>query len=82
MNDSLKEYRDKVASGEIIRAKPLNPRQKHEKNPRSLRLAINAQCWECVGENKAEVTRCTGYNCSLWGVRPWQKKPDLPEGER
>lgn len=72
--DALKEYQQKVKSGEIIRAKTLNPLQKHENNPTSLRLAINANCWVCVGEIRAEVTRCTGSKCCpIWPVRPWQK---------
>ena len=63
------EYRDKVASGEI---QPLSPSEKAVKNPKSLRYAINAKCWDCVCFQKREVTLCEMVDCSLWKLRPWQ----------
>lgn len=51
----------------------LNPEEIAQRHPTSLRKAINGKCWDCSGQNKAEVSRCTVYGCSLWPVRPWQK---------
>ena len=51
-----------------------SPAQKAEENPKSLRFAINAKCYDCVCDQKAEVTRCVMTDCSLWGLRPWQDK--------
>ena len=69
LQESAKLYRDKVASGEI---QPLTPAEKAMQNPKSLRFAINAKCWDCVCNQRAEVTRCVMTDCSLWAVRPWQ----------
>jgi hypothetical protein len=40
----------------------------------SPRDAIKAQCLACVGYDRQEVAKCTGYTCPLWGYRPY--KPD------
>ncbi len=77
MNNGLAEYRKKLDSGEIVRAKPLNPREKAKANAKSLRLAINANCFDCVGGSRTEVTRCEITDCPLWNVRPWQKNQAL-----
>jgi hypothetical protein len=39
----------------------------------SPRRAIKAQCLDCVGFDRAEITGCTAYACSLWNFRPYQK---------
>ena len=54
----LAEYREKVASGEIEVVR-LNPIEKAKNNPKSLRLAIDAMCFDCMGR--------TGYP-----VRPYK----------
>lgn len=41
----LKEYQEKVKSGEIERTKALNPTEKAKLNPKSLRLAVNGKCY-------------------------------------
>ena len=69
LQEASKVYRDKVASGEI---QILSPSEKAAKNPKSLRLAINAKCWDCVCFQKREVTLCEMTDCSLWPLRPWQ----------
>jgi len=40
----------------------------------SPRQAIKAQCLECVGFSRDEITTCTAYACPLWEYRPFQKK--------
>lgn len=42
----------------------------------SLRAAINAKCIECCCGQKAEVRRCEIRTCSLWEVRPFQKRDE------
>lgn len=36
--------------------------------------AIKAQCLECVGWVRAEVTGCTDVGCPLYAVRPFRKR--------
>ena len=38
----------------------------------SPRSAIKAQCLNCVGYNREDITHCTGYSCPLWAYRPYQ----------
>ena len=40
----------------------------------SPRAAIKAFCLECVGWQRAEVTRCTAPACPLWSYRPFRKE--------
>ena len=40
----------------------------------SPRSAIKAQCLQCVGYIRDDVTHCTGYTCALWAYRPYQIK--------
>ena len=39
----------------------------------SPRVAIKAQCLECVGWQRPEVARCTATACPLWMYRPWRQ---------
>lgn len=74
--NALKEYRDKVASGEIEVVR-LNPIQKAKENPTSLRLAINANCFMCLGNGSPqEIRDCSSKLCPLHPVRPYQDKKD------
>lgn len=72
--DALQEYNRKLASGEIVRAEPLDPIEKAKANPKSMRLAINAKCYDCTCFSRSEVTLCEITTCSLWSMRPWQRK--------
>ena len=62
--------------GEIIMESKLtrmNPIQRSQANPRSLRLAINAKCYECLGclpSWRREVENCTSPKCPLFAQRP------------
>ena len=71
---TLEDYQKKVKSGEIIREKPKNPKEKALANPNSLRAAINHYCWDCSGESKKEVGKCRVTSCPLHKHRPWQNK--------
>lgn len=52
-----------------------NPLEKLQDNPKSLRCAINAMCYDCNGmENWARRTReCDITTCPLFNVRPFRK---------
>ncbi len=74
---ALREYKEKIKSGEITAPPKLNPIQKAEQNPTSLRLAVNAMCYQCMGaigkESKADIRNCTSTKCPLHNLRPYQK---------
>lgn len=56
----------------------LNPRDRAAKNPRSLKMAIRAKCWDCVGGDNADpgwmrtIHECCVTRCPLHGHRPYQ----------
>ena len=57
----------------------LDPIEKARRDPKSLRKAINANCWGCVGAGadpnpRQLIADCVCRDCSLWPVRPWQEK--------
>ena len=66
------------AAGDI--APRLDPIAKARANPKSLRLAITAKCFECMGGGEDSGTRklirgCTSHaTCPLHPVRPYQAK--------
>ena len=58
--------------------KRLNPLEKAKQNPRSLRLAVNAMCYECEGGGfddgwRGRIKYCIIPDCPLHGKRPYQK---------
>lgn len=62
-------------------AQRLNPIEKARKNPKSLRMVINAKCFDCTCGQRVEITHCPVTGCSLYPVRPYQGKRDQPEAE-
>jgi len=53
-------------------------------NPKSLRAALDAMCWECLGSGddagwKWGIGNCTSPQCSLFTLRPYQHKLGQPE---
>ena len=55
----------------------LTPIERARKNPTSLRLAVTAKCYECLGGEDAknirrEIRECTATKCPLYPVRPYQ----------
>lgn len=70
-----------------IKVQILNPIDKAKKHPSSLRMAINAMCWDCVGAGedanpRAAIRECGISKCPLWNVRPYQAKDDSDESEQ
>lgn len=55
-----------------------SPIEKAAANPKSLRLAITAKCYDCEGRDsdpnpRGRVRECSIRTCPLWPVRPWQR---------
>lgn len=70
---------EKLAAGEKIER--LSPLEKAAKNPKSLRLAINAKCYSCQGEDsdpgfRKRIGTCDVTTCPLNPVRPYQRGED------
>ncbi len=58
--------------------KVVSPTQRALAAPKSLRKAVTAFCFECVGGDgepgaRNQVRNCTAHRCPLFGVRPWQR---------
>lgn len=71
---ALKEYRIKVANGEIEKEHK-TPKQKWEEDKKSLRKSINYMCVQCMGNESGvnnDIRNCTAKNCPLYEVRPYQ----------
>ena len=64
--------------GEVSAPVIRNHKEKWEENKSSLRLSINAMCFDCfggeVGDNvREEIKNCSARSCPLWNVRPHKK---------
>lgn len=62
-----------------IQVEFLNPLEKAAREPKSLRLAINAMCYDCQGRdadpnNRKRVMECQITTCPLHPVRPYRDK--------
>ena len=59
-----------------IAVKTITPIQRARLHPKSLRLAINAQCYDCIydksdiGTWRQQVEACPSINCPLYCQRP------------
>jgi len=71
LKQGLKQYRQNLEMGLVEK---LDPIEKTKQNPKSLRSAINAMCYDCCCHQKSEVRFCTALNCPLHNLRPWQPK--------
>lgn len=60
-------------SGEIDSRR--NPREVWESDKKSMRKAINANCFDCIGcENYIKRIRfCNIFTCPFWEIRPYSK---------
>ena len=64
----------------------LTPRERLERNPRSLRASINVVCWDCEGGDadpgvRKRIGSCTIKSCGNWPNRPYQKGAEETEEE-
>ena len=81
--EALAEYRAKVASGEVT-VERLNPIDKAKKYPNSQKLAIRANCYDCMGQTTSwltDVKDCTSPNCALYPHRPGANKNNQSEND-
>jgi hypothetical protein len=67
---------ERIAQGLSAR---MNPIERAQERPDSLRRAITAKCYECVGMDgdpgfRDTIRTCTSLRCPLYAVRPYQKK--------
>ena len=73
--DALKEYREKVKSGELAKpGKPKNPKQRFNSNA-TRKNAIHYFCMQCMGEVEgymSEIRNCTDLKCDLRDFRPYK----------
>jgi hypothetical protein len=69
---ALAKRAEMIASGEVTRKNPL---EKLQTKPTSLRLAVNAKCYECCGGEfpRSRIKYCSIFDCPLWSVRPYSK---------
>jgi hypothetical protein len=72
------------AAGEVIKRR--NPIEKLGDNPKSLRLAINAKCYDCQGQDSDPKVRyrigtCSVTGCPLHAVRPHQRRTEEDEDD-
>lgn len=63
-------------AGEVIVRR--DPIEKAKLKPTSLRLAITAKCWDCIGGTsdsnpRARIRDCGVTKCPLYTVRPFQE---------
>lgn len=77
--EAWQKAREKLAEMRAAGWKPthLSPVEAAEAKPTSLKLAIRAHCYTCVGEDadpgyKARVRDCSVTRCALHRHRPWQ----------
>ena len=69
-----------------IKPPPFDPIAKARANPKSLRLACSAKCWDCIGAGadpnpRQAIRDCAIRDCSLWPVRPYQTPGGASPGE-
>lgn len=72
---ALKEYQEKVKSGEIERTVRKNLKEKWEEDKTSLRKSINYMCVQCFGGEDWEGgddVQGASKGCALWNVRPYK----------
>jgi len=75
LDKALAKKKELKSLGKLVR---LSPYQKAQNNPKSLRKAVTAFCYECMGGDgeqgaRGHVRNCTAYKCPLYKVRPWQE---------
>lgn len=69
---AIEARRKKYESG--IKIVERNPIEKWQDNKTSLRMSINAKCFDCSNRQTEEIKHCTVTSCPLWLVRPYQEK--------
>lgn len=73
--------RERRARGQKLSRR--NPLEKSRAQPNSLRLAVSAKCYECVGGYqdpgfRAKIRNCGVFGCALHFARPYRDKNEKP----
>lgn len=71
---ALNQYREDLKNG-VVKRVVETPVEKLAHNPKSLRLAVNAMCYQCFGCSStaaADIRNCTSKKCALYEVRPYK----------
>ena len=60
-----------------IKCEILNPVERAQKDPKSLRKAVSAKCYQCEGEDadphvRWRIGNCLVPDCALYAQRPYQ----------
>jgi len=83
MNDGLIKAREAAKERKKLGIKLVikNPIEKAREHPQSLRKAITAMCFDCVGAGydpdwRGSVRDCPCVQCPLFPVRPCQSKAE------
>ena len=60
-------------AGEVDKRR--NPKEAWEDDKKSMRKAINANCFDCCGEENytKRIRYCDLFKCSFWMLRPYSK---------
>lgn len=60
-------------SGEVDKRR--NPLEVHLDDPKSMRKAINANCYDCCGQenHQKRIKYCNIFDCTFWMLRPYSK---------
>ena len=74
--EKIKELRE---AGLLKASQIGTPLDAVNRDPKSLRKAINCKCWQCEGEYddpnvQWRIGNCTITDCGLYMVRPYQDK--------
>jgi len=79
MGDIAAVRREILSTGRVI--KSINPIERARERPESLRAALTAKCWECmgagydgIGHTREAIRTCTSPGCPLYLLRPYQRK--------
>lgn len=79
----LREYQEKVKqmkeAGTYIAPPKLNPIERAKLDPKSMRKAITAMCFDCIGGDhdpdfRGRIKDCPCTDCPLYYHRPYSKK--------
>lgn len=76
-----KAIAERAAAG--IVTERLDPIERARRNPTSIRMAVNAKCWDCQGGDddphpRWRIGNCTTPACPLYPHRPYQKHTGDP----
>ena len=75
LNRGLENYQQKVKAGQIKPKKPsrMTPIERAKANPNSLKYAILAKCYDCMGGYADGRRNCGVNSCPLYKWMPYKR---------